>query len=145
MSKLKSGIFISFFVVALTAHAADGATSKAELQKLYQQFFQNKDETRLGKLVYWQGVEQQDREGFFRSLGQDFKYRLRDIHFVPLQHDEHLEYTLRGVTYVPALPPVGRMIVTYGGQDNVNDLSTSYLIGAKDGRYYIDLAVKKTH
>jgi hypothetical protein len=144
MRKLRAGVFLPLFFAALTARAGDGAASKGELQKRYLQFFQQKDETRLGALVYWRGVEQEDRDGFLRSLREDFKYHLRGIQFLPLQVNEHLEYTLKGVTYVPALPPVGRMIVTYEDRENAKHLSTSYLIGAKQGRYYIDLAVKKT-
>jgi len=144
MSKQHFRAFVVLFVTALTAHAGDGATSKIELQRLYRQFFQQKDEIGLRTLVYWRGVGEQDKNGFLRSLSEDFKYRLQDIQFLPLKRDEDLEYTLKGVTYVPALLPVGRMIITYQSQENVHHLSTSYLIGIDDGKYYIDLAVKKT-
>ncbi len=55
-----------------------------------------------------------------------------------------MEYALDGITFEPALPPVARMVATYEGQGNVGHLSTSYLVGVKDGRYYIDLAVPAT-
>jgi len=128
---------------AMSACAADGAASKTELQQLYQRYFQQKDEHRLATLVYWPGVEQRDRDGFLRSLRNDLKYRLKKIDFVPLDAGVKLEYTLEGVTYVPALSAIGRMIVSYEDQGNVKHLSTSYLIGVKDGRYYIDLAIQK--
>jgi len=127
----------------MSARAADGAASKIELQQLYQRFFEQKDEQSLAKLVYWQGVEQRDRDGFLRSLRNDLKYRLKKIDLVPLDAGVKLEYTLDGITYVPALPAIGRMIVSYEDQDNVKHLSTSYLVGVKDGRYYIDLATQK--
>jgi len=128
---------------AMSARAADGAASKIELQQLYQRFFEQKDEQSLAKLVYWQGVEQRDRDGFLRSLRNDLKYRLKKVDFVPLDAGVKLEYTLEGVTYVPALSAIGRMIVSYEDQGNVKHLSTSYLVGVKDGRYYIDLATQK--
>jgi hypothetical protein len=128
---------------AMSVCAADGAASKTELQQLYQRYFQQKDEQRLAMLVYWQGVEQRDRDGFLRSLRNDLKYRLKKVELVPLDAGVKLEYTLEGVTYVPALPAIGRMIVSYEDQGNVKHLSTSYLIGVKDRRYYIDLATQK--
>jgi len=128
---------------AMLAFAADGAASKTELQQLYQRYFRQKDEHRLAMLVYWQGVEQRDRDGFLRSLRNDLKYRLKKVDFASLDARVKLEYTLDGITYVPALPVVERMIVSYEDQGNVKHLSTSYLIGVKDGRYYIDLATEK--
>lgn len=128
---------------AMSALAADGAASKTELQQLYQRYFQQKDEQKLAMLVYWQGVEQRDREGFVRSLRNDLKYRLKKVEFVPLDAGVKLEYTLEGATYVPALPVIGRMVASYEDQGNVKHLSTSYLIGVKDGKYYIDLATQK--
>lgn len=128
---------------AMSACAADGAASKTELQQLYQRYFQQKDEQKLASLAYWEGVEQRDRDGFVRSLRNDLKYTLKKVEFVPLDAGVKLEYTLGGVTYVPALPAIGRMIVSYEDQDNVKHPSTSYLIGMKDGRYYIDLATQK--
>jgi hypothetical protein len=128
---------------AMSACAADGAASKAELQQLYQRYFQQKDEHRLATLVYWPGVEQRDRDGFLRSLRSDLKYQLKKVDVAPLDAGAKLEYTLEGVTYVPALPAIGRMIVSYEDEGNVKHLSTSYLIGLKDGRYYIDLATPK--
>jgi len=134
------GIVIS---AAMSAYAADGAASKAELQQLYQRYFQQKDEHRLATLVYWQGVEQRDRDGFLRSLRSDLKYRLKKVDVVPLDAGAMLEYTLEGVTYAPTLPAIGRMIISYEDEGNLKLLSTSYLIGLKDGRYYIDLATPK--
>ena len=128
---------------AMSACAADGAASKTDLQQLYQRYFQQKDEQRLAMLVYWQGVGQRERDGFVRSLRNDLKYRLKKVDFVPLDPGVKLEYTLEGITYVPALPVIGRMVASYEDQGNVKHLSTSYLIGVKDGKYYIDLATQR--
>jgi len=95
------------------------------------------------RAVYWEGVERRERDGFFRSLRNDLKYRLQNVKFVPLDTGVKLEYTLDGVTYMPVLPPIGRMVASYEDQDNVKNPTTSYLVGVKDGRYYIDLASPK--
>jgi hypothetical protein len=47
------------------------------------------------------------------------------------------------VTYVPALPTIGRIVARYQDQGNVKHASTSYLVGVKNGGYYIDLAIPK--
>jgi hypothetical protein len=144
MKKLISSACCAVILLAgVASFAADGAASKAELQQLYQRYFQQKDERKLATLVYWPGVEQRDRDGFFRSLRGDLNYRLQKVEFLPLDPGLKLEYTLSGITYVPALPPVGRVVATYEGQGNVNHASTSYLVGVKDGRFYITLAVPK--
>jgi hypothetical protein len=120
---------------------ADGAASKEELGRLLQRYSDQHDEQKLGSLVYWSGVRQQERDGFFRSLRHDLTYRLLKVEFVPLEPNVKLEYVDGGVTFGPALPPAARMVATYAGQGNVKQFSTSYLVCVKDRRYYIDLAV----
>lgn len=128
---------------SLSASAANGAASTTELQQLYSRYFQQKDEQKLATLVCWKGVEPRDRDGFFRSLRNDLKHRLQNVKFVPLDTGVKLEYTLNGVTYIPVLPAIGRMVASYKDEGNVKHLSTSYLVGVKDGKYYIDLATPK--
>jgi hypothetical protein len=144
MSKIIGRTCYAVVILAgMLAFASHGATSKTELQQSYYRFFQQKDVQRLATLVYWEGVEQHERDGFFRLLGNDLRYRLQNVKFVPLDPSVKLEYTLGGVTYKPALPPIGRMVASYEDQDNVKHPSTSYLVGVKDGKYYIDLATPK--
>lgn len=128
---------------SIAVFAADGATSPSELRQLYQRYFALKDEQKLATLVYWPGVEQRDRAGFLRSVRGDLNHRLRKIDFVSLDAGAKLEYTLDGVVYAPALPPVGRMVISFEDEGAVTHLSTSYLVGVKDGRYYVDLAAPK--
>jgi len=128
-------------LTATPVHAADGAASEAELVRLYQRYFQQKDEQKLATLVHWEGVEQRDRDAFLRSLQSDLKHRLRKVELAPLDASMKLEYTINGVTYIPAVAPVERMIAAYEDEGNVTHLSTTYLVGRRNGRYYIDLAI----
>ena len=121
--------------------AMDGAASKDELRQLFQRYCEQRDEQKLGTLVYWRNVRQRERSGFLRSLRNDLKYRLKKVELVALDPHTGMDYTFKGITFRAALPPIGRMVATYEGQGNVKDFTTSYLIGEKDGRYYIDLAV----
>jgi hypothetical protein len=132
---------VLMMLLAQTALAIEGAASKDELRQLYQRYFEQRDESKLGTLVYWRNVRQQERDGFFRSIRTDLNYRLQKVEFVPLEPTFKMEYTLNGITFEPAMPPVARMVATYEGQGDVGHLSTSCLVGVKDGRYYIDLAV----
>ena len=143
MRKNVASILCATFMIltATPVHAADGAASEAELVQLYQRYFQQKDEQKLATLVHWEGVEQRDRDAFVRSLQSDLKHRLRKVELAPLDASMKLEYTINGVTYIPAVPPVERMIAAYEDEGNVTHLSTTYLVGRRNGRYYIDLAI----
>ena len=144
MRNIATVVCAAFMITAAaSAYTDDGAASEAELVQLYQRYFQQKDEQKLATLVYWAGVEQRDRDAFVRSLQSDLKHRLRKVELAPLDASMKLEYTINGVTYVPAVPPVERMIAAYEDEGNVTHLSTTYLVGRKNGRYYIDLAVPK--
>ena len=144
MNKIVGSTCCAVIIFAsVSASAASGAASTTELQQLYSRYFHQKDEQKLATLVYWQGVDQRDRDGFLRALRKDLKHRLQKIKFVPLDKGVKLEYTLDGVTYMPVLPAIGRMVASYEDEDNVKNLSTSYLVGVKDGKYYIDLAIAR--
>ena len=131
------------FLPITRAFAADGAASTQELRERYKSYFGQKDEQKLATLAYWKGVTQDDREGFYRSLRHDLQFRLESVEFEPLSVGGPFEYTREGVTYAPNLKPVGRLVARYRTQGNVSNLSTSYLVGKKDGRYYIALAAPK--
>ena len=123
---------------------ADGAATKDDLARLYQLYFDAKDEAKLNTLVYWPGIRQRERESFLRSLKYDLGYSLLKVELVPLKRGETLEYSLNGETFRPSLAPVCRMVSTYKGNGAMKNFSTSYLVGAKNGRYYITLASPQT-
>jgi hypothetical protein len=70
----------------------------------------------------------------------DLEYTLKRVEIVGLGKKEHLVYARDGVTFRPTLAPVARLMATYEGKGDLKKLSTSYLIGVKDRRYYITLA-----
>jgi hypothetical protein len=131
---------ITIVGVAMLASALDGAASTNDLARLYQRYFEARDEAKLQSLVYWAGVQEADRQGFIRSVRFDLGHRLKSVEFVPLNRGEKLEYSKGGVVFRPSLPPVGRLVATYEGSGTLQRLSTSYLVGVKDGHYYITLA-----
>ena len=130
-------------LATMVAFAAEGAASKEELGKLYQSYFRDRNEEKVETLVYWFGVTERDRESFYRSLRNDLNYRVKSVQVMDLAPNSKFEYTRDGVTYVPGLPPVARLVVNYQGRRSVTQFSTSYLVGAKAGRYFIVLATPK--
>jgi hypothetical protein len=138
--RVGSAYLIAIVGVATVASALDGAISTNDLAKLYQRYFDAKDEQKLQSLVYWPGVQEAERQAFIRSVHFDLGYRLKGVAFVPLTRGEDLKYTKGGVVFQPTLPPIGRLVATYEGSGTTQRLSTSYLIGVKDGRRYITLA-----
>ena len=140
MRPLLIALLAAFSSISLQATPPSGAVSEEQLATLYKRYFAAKDVEKLKTLVYWSGVQQSDRESFARSLEFDLKYQLKDVRLVPLQRGEKLEYSRNGVTFRPSLTPVGRLIARYEDAGTTRNLSTSYLVGTKDGRYFIALA-----
>ena len=126
--------------ISLQAAPPGGAVSEEQLAALYKRYFDAKDVEKLKTLVYWSGVQQSERESFARSLDFDLKYQLKDVRLVSLQRGEKLEYSRNSVSYRPSITPVGRLIAVYEGAGTTSNLSTAYLVGTKDGRYFITLA-----
>ena len=117
-----------------------GSATKEELSSLYQRYFEAKDQEKIRTLVYWPGVLDRDRDSFSRSVDYDLQFKIKKIEMAPLDKNRTLEYTTEGTTYRPTLEPVGQLVVSYESQDSIKNLSTSYLVGVKDNRYYIVLA-----
>src|SRR5215471_20259509 len=121
-----AAVFVCAGLIALPAPPAlamNGAASKDELRQLFQRYFERRDEQKLSTLVYWRNVHERERSGFFRSLRNDLNYRLKKVELVALDPNTSMEYTLEGITFRPALPPIGRMVARYEGQGNVKESS----------------------
>jgi len=117
-----------------------GAATREELVLLYRRYAQAKDKEKLRTLVYWPGVQDRERNVFEKSIDDDSRLTVTGVDSGPLAKDQMLEYTLEGTTYRPTLAPIGKLVVTYAPQGAAKILSTTYLIGVKDDRYYITLA-----
>ena len=139
LSLLYLALFFSTGSFAADAEST-GAATKEELCTLYQQYSTAKDTEKIRSLVYWQGVQDRERNAFNRSVEYDSQFKIKKVEFTPLDKNQMMEYTLQGTTYRPTLNPIGNLVVTYEPQGAVNALSTSYLVGAKNARYYITLA-----
>jgi len=117
-----------------------GASSKKELASLYRQYFEKKDTQNIRSLVYWPGVLDFERNSFNRSVNYDMEFKLQKIEIAPLDKNQMLEYTREGITYKPTLKPLCKLVATYVPHGDLDKLSTSYLVGVRDKRYYIILA-----
>jgi hypothetical protein len=98
------------------------------------------DSAALQALVYRpKGSAPSGTDTFGRVISAAFHMGpVSDVRIVPVPTDEVLEYTRDGVTYRPALPPIGQLIVTLGTGGNSSDIKM--FVGQIDGRDYITLA-----
>ena len=126
--------------IAIGADAKGGAASKEELASLYRRYFDAGQADKLRTLVFWPGVMERERNSFNRSLEFDLKYQLASVTLAQLDTNETLEYTIDGTVFRPTLTPIARLVATYRGHGEMKTLSTSYLIGVSNNRYYITLA-----
>ena len=64
---------------------------------------------------------------------------IKRISLQPLAANETLEYTQHGVTYRPTLRSIGRVQVEFLPQPGTDQQqrSTTYLVGVKDGVYFL--------
>jgi hypothetical protein len=131
---------VSFAIPLQAQPAPAGAASKEELAKMYRRNFEARDAERLQSLVYWPGVAQRERDTFVRSMQKDLKFKLKNVEVASLGDTKALEYTLDGTIYRPTLAPIARLVATYEGTADMQNVFTSYLVGVKDNRYFITLA-----
>jgi hypothetical protein len=131
---------VSFAIPLQAQNAPAGAASKEELAKMYRRNFEARDAERLQSLVYWPGVAQRERDMFVRSIQKDLKFKLKNVEVASLGDTKALEYTLDGTIYRPTLTPIARLVATYEGTADMQNVFTSYLVGVKDNRYFITLA-----
>ncbi len=93
----------------------------------------------ISRLIYWGGAANGLRLSTERHIADDFPMAIARVTIEPLAAGEMLQYTKDGVTYRPTLRPIGRMKVEFlRGRDASGGVTaTSYLMGVKDGAYYL--------
>ena len=108
----------------------------------FRRAHESRDAEAILRLVYWQGTDGETRKSVEEGVAADFGLPIKSIRMESLAADDKLEYTRSGVTYRPNLAPVGKMRVEFeppaGGQ--LTAQSSGYLIGVKDGAYFIATA-----
>ena len=93
----------------------------------------------VARLVYWGGTSQDMRRSSERAIADDFPMAIVRVTMQPLAQGEMLQYTKNGVTYRPTLRAIGRMKVEFvpRSSSTATETVTSYLVGIKDGVYYL--------
>jgi len=129
--------------VAVSSESQTEPTLAARKQFLadYRHAHEKSDVDAAMRLVCLDHVTKDTIDALRQSLADDSRLPLKSVDIVPLEKNEHLEYTMRGVRYVPNLAPVGKLsIVLATGTDAVS--TTTYLVGVKNGRYWIATSMK---
>ena len=97
-------------------------------------------------LVYWGTAEPEMHRSVEHTIAADFGLVIKRISLQPLAANETLEYSQHGVTYRPTLRPNGRLQVEFLPQPGTDQQqrSTTYLVGVKDGVYFLLTAAAVT-
>jgi hypothetical protein len=133
-------IFVLSFGYARVDHGvSEGAPSQERLASLFREYSEAADLERLYRLVYWSGEQGNLRENYRRFVEKDFPETIERIEIVPLPGDDSPHYMQGGIQYRPNLDPIGRLVVQFKPRRDFS-YNSQYLVGKKEGRYYIVLA-----
>ena len=138
----------AFAVAALVSVSAQSPAPKSEKELIarVQQAFDHQSIVEIRQLVYWGKSNPDAKTSFDRLASSDFSQKPGKISIAPLGANEKLQYTLNGITYVPTLKATGRMTIDFvvppGAKMKAS--STSYLIGTRNGGYYLLTAEPST-
>ncbi len=134
--------------VVVTASASlfagsPGYKSTQELMEKYRNAHETNDIKAAEVLYYWVGVDEETKKAVLDSFRKNFGRQIKSIKTENLKQTDVLEYTRNGIVYRPNLPTVGWLAIefqTAGGETGLSK-KTSYLLGNKEGRYYLTTAV----
>jgi len=144
-----SRIVLGGLLCALLGSAGPGQTPPRTADQLIAQFkkaHQTRAIASMLGLVYWGTAEPEMHRSVEHTIAADFGLVIKRISLQPLAANETLEYTQHGVTYRPTLRPIGRLQVEFLPQPGTNQQqrSTTYLVGVKDGVYFLLTAAPVT-
>ena len=137
-----SRIVLGGLLCASLGSAGPGQTPPRTADQLIAQFkkaHQTRAIASILGLVYWGTVEPEMHRSVEHTIAADFGLVIERISLQPLGANETLEYTQHGVTYRPTLRPIGRLRVEFLPQPGTDQQqrSTAYLVGVKDGVYFL--------
>jgi hypothetical protein len=128
------------FALGACAGRARGAASPDELAQRFHDRLAQQDRAGIESLIFWPQGQRHESEALDYFLKAQSVRRIQSVDIVPVPDDQVLEYTRGGVRYTPSLPPVHKLVVTFASRGSVSDESAGFLVGEKDGRYYVTLA-----
>lgn len=121
---------------------AQGPMSEEAFMSEYRRAHERHDLEAAMKLVYWDGVGEDIKQNLRANFKDDFKLNLEKLEMIPPPKDEVTQYTLHGKTYRTNLDVKKVFVVHFKRQLGPSQINnTKYLIGVKDGKYYITTAV----
>ena len=144
-----SRIVLGGLLCALLGSAGPGQTPPRTADQLIAQFRKAHQARAIASmlgLVYWGTAEPEMHRSVEHTIAADSGLVIKRISLQPLAANETLEYTQHGVTYRPTLRPIGRLQVEFLPQPGTDQQqrSTTYLVGVKDGVYFLLTAAPVT-
>ena len=109
--------------------------ARAKFLDAFRAAHDSRDRQGMEALIWKDHADPDALAGVTDTLTDDFEAELVDAQIVPLAENDPVEYTLRGVRYVPNLPPAGKLIATLNQETGTS--TTSLLVGYHERRYWI--------
>jgi len=127
---------------ALFAQAeAPAPRSAEELAERFRKAQAQKDLKAIQALFFWGKATTRVRLAVRNSIDRDLARAATAVAIKPLSSGQRMSETLDGVTYRPTLDPVASLEVTFApvtrGKILYKPATSSFLVGARDGRYYL--------
>lgn len=132
-------VFTALVCVSGTVSAESPA--EQQLIRAYRAAHEAKDVERAMALVYWAGVADDIRASFRRNFQRDFLRKISMVQVVPREANQLTEYTREGRTYRTNLRVVGNLVVRFEPPQGDGLTTTTYPLGAHDGKLFITTAV----
>jgi hypothetical protein len=147
-----TGILAVAFCLSLAPSArGQGALSKEELVQKVRDAYARQDVAALESLVYWRaGTPSKADRDFVRGvfdmvLKANAGKTIQRAELVPVPKDQALTQTAGGIRYVVPLPPIAKLVVSFGPKREVGFTieasDSSMLVGEHGGRYFLDIAL----
>jgi len=116
---------------------------ESDFLKAFQQAHAQKNLNAAMKLVYWEGVEPDIKKSVEDSFKDDFALEIEKLEMVAPSENQMTQYTKAGRTFKTNLDVKKVLVVNFKAQVGLAQVhNTKYLIGEKDGKYYITTAVR---
>ena len=133
---------VLFFFCVVWGCQSHGLDAESAFIKEYQRAHEQRDVDGAMNLVYWQGVNEDIKQNFIGNFKDDFKMEIEKLEMVRPPENQMTQYTSQGKTFKTNLDVKKVFIVHLKPQPGAVQITyTKYLIGVKDGKYYITTAV----
>jgi hypothetical protein len=139
--RCSAALALALATAACGASRARGATTPDELAQRFHEGLNRRSRPDIESLIFWPDGQKHESPTLDYFLKAQATRTVHSVTVVAVPDDQMLEYTRGGIRYTPSLTPLHKLLVTFTARGGgPSDESAGFLVGAKDGRYYVTLA-----